>query len=92
MASDSSEPLHVNLPASTQEFAQEQAAAGGFANVSDYVASLVHNEQRRKAEAELEALLLEGINSGPATPMTREDWDAIRNDIGQRLKTRQPGG
>jgi antitoxin ParD1/3/4 len=92
MASESSEPLHVNLPASTREFAQEQAAAGGFANVSDYVASLVHNEQRHKAEAELEALLLEGINSGPATPMTREDWDAIRSEISQRLKAQQPGG
>jgi hypothetical protein len=29
-------------------------------------------------EEELDALLLEGINSGPAEPMTRQDWDHIR--------------
>ena len=34
-----------------------------------------------KAEAELEALVQEGIDSGPATEMLREDFDAIRRDI-----------
>ena len=89
MASESPEPLHVNLPASAQEFAHEQAAAAGFANVSDYVASLIQGEQRRKAEAELEALLLEGLNSGPGTPMTREDWDELHREIHDRFETRR---
>jgi len=90
MASESSEPLHVNLPASTQEFAQEQAAAGGFANVSDYVASLVHNEQRRKAEAELEALLLQGVNSDEWIEATPEYWESLRQEIQERLATKKP--
>jgi hypothetical protein len=34
-----------------------------------------------KAEEELERLLLEGLNSGPATPMTPEDWAAIDREV-----------
>ena len=35
-------------------------------------------------ESHLEALLLEGIRSGPATKITVEDWDEIRVE-GRRL-------
>jgi hypothetical protein len=33
------------------------------------------------AADELEALLLEGLHSGPATPFTPDDWDDIRRDV-----------
>lgn len=36
-------------------------------------------DQQRKAK--LETLVLEGLHSGPATPMTANDWDAIRATI-----------
>ena len=90
MASESPEPLHVNLPASAQEFAHEQAAAAGFANVSDYVASLIQGEQRRKAEAELEALLLEGLNSEEWVEATPEYWASLHREIHERFATKKP--
>ena len=34
-----------------------------------------------KAEAELQALVQEGIDSGPATEMTREDFEQIRREM-----------
>ena len=37
-----------------------------------------------RAEAELEALVQEGIESGPATEMTREDFEDIRREIHAR--------
>ena len=37
-----------------------------------------HEPLSELTEEGLEALLLEGINSGPAEPMTREVWDYIR--------------
>jgi hypothetical protein len=39
---------------------------------------------------EYDALLLEAVNSGPSTPMTREDWDSIRREALERLTARQP--
>lgn len=41
-----------------------------------------------KARADLEAKLLEGLNSGPATPMTAEDWADIRREIRERRERR----
>lgn len=34
-----------------------------------------------ESEAELAALVQEGIDSGPATEMTREDFEEIRREI-----------
>ena len=34
----------------------------------------------------LEALLIEGLESGPATEMTAEDWASIRREVRDRLK------
>jgi hypothetical protein len=36
----------------------------------------MHNLEQQNLE-NLECLLFEGVNSGPATEMTREDWEGI---------------
>ena len=46
--------------------------------------------QKRQAEARLEFLMIEGINSGPATPMTRQDWQTIRKRGLVRLQKKNP--
>ena len=43
-----------------------------------YLRKWFRQQQKRKAKERLEALLLEGINSGSATPMTENDWEYIR--------------
>jgi hypothetical protein len=40
------------------------------------------------ARARVEALLLEGLRSGPATPMTPQDWEDIRREIRARWVAR----
>lgn len=42
---------------------------------------------------QLEQALLDGLNSGPPTPMTKDDWDDIRRDGRARaaaLRDRKP--
>jgi hypothetical protein len=34
---------------------------------------------------------LEGLNSGPATEMTRADWDDLRRRVAERLGARRGG-
>jgi hypothetical protein len=47
-------------------------------------------EDRKRRECErLEAMLLAGLNSGPMTEMTREDWKGIREEVRQRIAARQ---
>ena len=35
---------------------------------------------------EIEALLMEGLNSGPATEMTDEHWERLRQQVQRRLR------
>jgi antitoxin ParD1/3/4 len=72
------ETLTIQLTKAQKEFAETQAAESGYRSVSKYLEDLLRAERRRKAEEELEKLILEADASGPATPMTREDWDRLR--------------
>ena len=46
------------------------------------------SDSEQKRLQEIEALLIEGLDSGPATPMTPEDWSALRQRVEGRLAKR----
>jgi len=69
-------------------YIEEQVANGGYSTVSEYFRELVRQDQKRKAQEHLEALLLEGLNSGMATPMTEQDWEDIRRVVRERVAQR----
>jgi Arc/MetJ-type ribon-helix-helix transcriptional regulator len=74
--------LQVQLSDSTYEFLAEQAQTQGFTSASEYLAALA-----AEAEASREAIedaLIQGLESGPAREMTRQDWDSLK----QRLRER----
>jgi len=47
----------------------------------------IETERRQKACADLEDLILAGLNS-PASPMTKDDWAAIRTEGLKRVRAR----
>jgi len=71
--------IDVSLPDALCHFAEVQVSDGRFATVSDYVSELIRADAKRRAEAQLEMLLLEGLE-GDETAMDAEDWIAIRRD------------
>ena len=60
--------------------------------VVDEALRLLEERDRQVARARqrVEALLIEGLESGPATPMTPEDWDEIERE-GRRLIAARKG-
>ena len=80
--------MNISLPDSMKHFIEGQVAAGGYSSASEYVRALVRAEQHRQAKARLETLLLEALDSGDPTAMTKEDWDAIRQAGLARLRAR----
>jgi len=44
-----------------------------------------HTEEKMR----IEALLIEGLDSGPSTPMTSHDWDEIEREGQQIIATRK---
>jgi antitoxin ParD1/3/4 len=60
-------------------------AEGRYTSAEDYVSGLIRAERRRRAKEKVEALLLEGLNSGAPTPMTADDWANLRRKFVDRL-------
>ena len=81
--------MNVSLPEALKDYVQERVAEGTFSNPSDYVRALIREDRKRRAEERLDELLMEGINSGPAEPMTPEDWDDIRGNLEEHIARRQ---
>jgi antitoxin ParD1/3/4 len=79
--------MNISLPEPLKQFVDGQISTGRYSSASEYVRELIRADEKRKAEEELEAKLLEGLNS-PESELTKADWKAIRSEALARLQTR----
>jgi antitoxin ParD1/3/4 len=84
--------MNISLPDPLKAFVDAQIAEGRYSSVSEYVRELIRADEKRKAEEQLEALLMEGLR-GEERELTRDDWQAIRRDALAEFKKvrRRPG-
>ena len=82
------ESMNISLPEPLKQFVDGQIASGRYSSASEYVRELIREDEKRKAEERLEALLLEGLQ-GEEAELTREDWSAIRNEARARVAARK---
>lgn len=67
--------MNISLPDELKQFVDQQVAAGAYGSSSEYLRELI----RRQRDVEmLRGMLLEGLNSGPATPMEPDFFDNMR--------------
>ncbi len=81
--------MNISLPEQLKEFVDEQVASGRYSSVSEYVRELIRDEEKRKAQENLETMLLEGIRGGTPTEMTRQDWTEIRREALKLFEARK---
>ncbi|MGA7496386.1 MAG: type II toxin-antitoxin system ParD family antitoxin [Isosphaeraceae bacterium] len=85
------ETMNITLPESMKHFVQERVTEGGFSSVSEYVRELIRADQKRKGEERIDALLLEGLDSGQPIPVTPGYWEEQKRRLTERLsKAIQP--
>ena len=72
--------MKVSLPESLAEFVEQQVSSGKYASVEQYLGALIEADQKQKAREHLETLIQEGLDSGPASEMTAQDWEHIRQE------------
>ena len=61
--------MNISLPDQMKAFAEAQTRDGRYSNVSDYMRDLIRRDQEhRQAIAEIQALVDEGLASGPGKP------------------------
>lgn len=92
--------MQINLPDDASPLIQQKAAAAGFpGQVDAYVAHLIASDESKdygapadlsvagKNRAEIEAMITGGFESGPATPMTGEDWQGLHARVDERRQS-----
>ncbi|WP_337173346.1 type II toxin-antitoxin system ParD family antitoxin [Paludisphaera sp.] len=79
------ETMNVALPESMKSFVQERVSEGGYSSVSEYVRDLIRADQKRRVEERVDALLLDGLNSGPPIEVTPEYWEDKKRRLVERL-------
>ena len=80
--------MNISLPEDMKAFIESQMSQEGYASASEYLRTLIRDDQRRRARHALETKLLEGLQ-GPSTIMNREDWDSIEQEAQARFDREQ---
>ena len=83
--------MTIALDRDVEEFLQNQVRRGACADASELVNDIIRSvrEQRQKpfeVTPELENWLLEAADK-PATPLTRDDFNSIRERVRARVKS-----
>jgi antitoxin ParD1/3/4 len=61
--------MNISLPDQMKAYAEAQTRDGRYSNVSDYMRDLIRRDQEKaQALAEIQALIDEGLASGPSQP------------------------
>jgi antitoxin ParD1/3/4 len=81
---------NVVLPDSLNEYIQEQVARHGYENASAYFCELVQADRLRKEKLALEAEVLRGLECQERIVMTDEAWDALYQEVQDRLVESSP--
>jgi antitoxin ParD1/3/4 len=80
--------MNISLPDPLKQFVDGQIAEGRYSSVSEYIRELIREDEKRKAQQLLEALLLEGLEGGESE-FTKKDFEDIRKQAMARLKRRK---
>lgn len=80
--------LNISLPDNMKAEVEKVVATEGYGNTSEFFRDLVRDYLKERQERKLEALILEGINSGEPTPFKKSDFEAIRERGIRRIKQR----
>ncbi len=81
--------INISIPDSLKLKVEEVVASEGYGNTSEFFRDLVRDYLQKRQQQKLEALLLEGLESGDATPLTRDDFEEIKKRGLERIKNKK---
>lgn len=71
----------VSLPKPMKEYVESQVNAGSYSTPSEYLRTLIREDQNRKKRDRIEALLLESMNSGEPIEMNKAYWEKKHREL-----------
>lgn len=74
--------LQVTIPESLKAHVDAVIAAGTFESADSYIQQLLSDDQnRQETRRQVDQMLIEGLESGPAEDLTPERWKEIRRKV-----------
>ena len=80
--------MNISLPEPLKQFVDGQIAQGRYSSTSEYMRELIRADEKLKAKEQLEAKLLEGLNS-PESEFGSTDWNALRKEALTLMESRK---
>ena len=80
--------MNVSLPEELKEYVEAQTKSG-YSTPSEYVRELIRCDQKRRAKERLDAILLEGLNSGDSIPVDGKFWSELKQEALAKLESRK---
>lgn len=77
--------MNVSLPEELKDYVEAQIKHG-YSTPSEYVRELIRDDQKRRAKEKLDALLLEGLNSGDSIPVDAKFWSDLKHEALAKLQ------
>jgi len=78
--------LSISLPEELRAIVEEQIASGRYSDHSEYLRSLIRQDQHRINQRQLEAELLARLQ-GESVEMDAADWKEIREEFQRLVRT-----
>ncbi|QIR38018.1 type II toxin-antitoxin system ParD family antitoxin [Tolypothrix sp. PCC 7910] len=72
--------INIDIPDEVRVYLEAQVMTGAYNSIGEYFLDLVQQDQKRKAQAKLVDLLLEGIDS-QGQEVTPEYWQNLRSTV-----------
>jgi antitoxin ParD1/3/4 len=77
--------MNVSLPDTMKSFVEERLNQDGYGTASEYIRDLIRADQKRRAEAQLEALLLERLRNNNTLDF---DVNQVKAEFAKRISGR----
>jgi antitoxin ParD1/3/4 len=71
--------MNVSLTDALRDVVDERLRSGLYGNASEYVRDLIRRDE--EAARQLRALYQAGVDSGPSTPLSDDDWAVLRSVV-----------
>lgn len=78
--------VNISLPDPMKSFVDSQVTEGMYGSVSDYIRTLIREDQKRKAQEELEKRLLAALDDGNFEEITPEFFNTLWSRIASKNK------
>lgn len=80
--------INISVPDTMKAEVEEIISSEGYGNTSEFFRDLVRNYLKQRQEQKLEALLIEAVENGKFSELTKTDFEEIKEKGLKKLKNR----